>query len=90
MFLPILCLKNKKKFVVPKQNLPYDVTRSSLEREAKGSNIRPAKSETELPMARPRCDISSREAELLGRNNAEMGPATCYTLRRSTARITKI
>ena len=46
MFLPLLYFKNKKKFVVPELNLPYDVTRSSLEREVKDSNLRPVKLET--------------------------------------------
>ena len=33
------------------------------------------KSDTVLPTARHRCDISSKEAVLPGRNDAEMGPA---------------
>ena len=40
-------------------------------------------------MARHRCDISSKGAVLPGRNDAEMGPPTCYTLRRITASIMK-
>ena len=51
------------------------VTRSSLEREVWGSNLGPVKSDTVLPTARHRCDISSNEAVLPGRNDAEMGPA---------------
>ena len=51
------------------------VTRSSLEREVCGSNLGPVKSDTVLPTARHRCDISSKEAVLPGRNDAEMGPA---------------
>ena len=51
------------------------VTRSSLEREIWGSNLRPVKSDTGLPTARHRCDISSKEALLIGRKDAEMGPA---------------
>ena len=51
------------------------VTRSSLEREVWGSNLGPVKSDTVLPTARHRCDISSKEAVLPGRNDAEMGPA---------------
>ena len=51
------------------------VTRSSLEREVWGSNLGPVKSDTKLPTARHRCDISSNGAVLPGRNDAEMGPA---------------
>ena len=51
------------------------VTRSSLEREVWGSNLGPIKLGTVLPTARHRCDISSKEAVLPGRNDAEMGPA---------------
>ena len=51
------------------------VTRSSLEREVWGSNRGPVKSFTVLPTARHRCDISSKEAVLPGRNDAEMGSA---------------
>ena len=50
-------------------------TRSSLEREVWGSNLGPVKSDTVLPTARHRCDISSKGAVLPGRNDAEMGPA---------------
>ena len=50
-------------------------TRSSLEREVWGSNLGPIKSDTVLPTARHRCDISSKGAVLPGRNDAEMGPA---------------
>ena len=57
--------------------LPVDrtVTHSSLEREVRGSNLGPVKLDTMVPTARHRCDISSKEAVLPGRNNAEMGPA---------------
>ena len=51
------------------------VTRSSLEREVWGSNLGPVKSDTMLPTARHRCDISSKEAVLPRRNDAETGPA---------------
>ena len=51
------------------------VTRSSLEREVRGSNLGPVKSDTVLPTARHRCSISSKEAVLPGRNDTEMGPA---------------
>ena len=51
------------------------VTRSSLEREVWGSNLGPVKSDTVLPLARHRCDISSKGAVLPGRNDAEIGPA---------------
>ena len=48
------------------------VTRSSLEREVWGSNLGPVKSDTVLPKACHRCNISSKEAVLPGRNDAEM------------------
>ena len=51
------------------------VTRSSLEREVRGSNLGPVKSDTVLPTAHHRCDISSKGAVLPGRNDEEMGPA---------------
>ena len=51
------------------------VMRSSLEREVRGSNLGPVKSDTVLPTARHRCNISSKGAVLPGRNDAEMGPA---------------
>ena len=51
------------------------VTRSSLEREVRGSSLGPVKLDTVLPTARHRCDISSKGAVLPGRNDAEMGPA---------------
>ena len=57
------------------------VIRSSLEREVLLSNLEPVESDTVLPTARHRCDISSKEAVLLVRNDAEMGPA--YTLHAS-------
>ena len=49
------------------------VTRSSLEREVWDSNLGPVKSDTVLPMARHRCDISSNGAVFPGRNDAKMG-----------------
>ena len=52
------------------------VTRSCLKRDVRGSNLGPVKSDTVLlPTARHRCDISSKEAVLPGRNDAEMGLA---------------
>ena len=59
------------------QNRPvgWAVTRSSLEREVRGSNLGPIKSDTVLPTAHHRCDISSKDAGLPGRNDAEMGSA---------------
>ena len=51
------------------------VTRSSLERQVKGSNLRPVKLDTALPTVCYRSDISSKGAVLPGRNDAEMGPA---------------
>ena len=50
-------------------------TRSSLKREVLGSDLGAVKSETLLPTARHRCNISSKETVSLGRNDAEMGPA---------------
>ena len=50
------------------------VTRSPQDRQVCGSNLGLVKSDTLLPTARHRCDISSKEAVLLGRNDAEMGP----------------
>ena len=50
------------------------VTRSSLERKVWGSNLYPVKSDTVLPTARHRCNISSKGAVLPRRNDAEMGP----------------
>ena len=49
------------------------ITRSSLEREVWGSNLKPVKSNTVFVTARHRCDISSKGAVLPGRNDAEMG-----------------
>ena len=49
--------------------------RSSLKREVRGSNLGPVKSDTVLPTARRRCNISSKGAVLRGRNDAEVGPA---------------
>ena len=46
-----------------------------MEREVWGSNFRSVKSETVLPTARHRCDISLKGVALPGRSNAEMGPA---------------
>ena len=51
------------------------LTRSSLEREVKSSNLGPVKSNTVLPTVRHRCNNSSKGAVLPGRNNAEMDPA---------------
>ena len=47
----------------------------SLEREVLGSNLGLVKSDTALPTARHHCDILSKEAVLLGCNDAKMGPA---------------
>ena len=43
-----------------------EVTRSFLEQEIKGSNFGPVKSDTVLPTARRRCDISSKGNVLPG------------------------
>ena len=58
-----------------KSQLVERLTPSSLEREVRGSNLGPVKSNTMLPTARHRCDISSKGAVLPGRNDAETGPA---------------
>ena len=50
------------------------VMRSSLEREVWGSNLRPVKSNTVLPMVRHRCNISLKGAVQPGRNDVAMGP----------------
>ena len=50
-------------------------TRLSLEREIWGSNLGSAKSDTMLPTARHRSNISSKEAGLPGRNDMEMSLA---------------
>ena len=50
-------------------------TRSSLDREARGSNVVPVKSDIVLPTVRHCCDISSEEAVFPGRNETRMVPA---------------
>ena len=65
------------------------VTHSSLKRDVWSSNLGPVKSDTVWPTARHRCDISSKEAVLRGRNDAELGPATRRTPRRNTVNIIK-
>ena len=65
------------------------ITRSSLEREVRGSNLGQVKSDTLSPTARHRCDISLKRAVLLGRDDAEIDPPTRYTLWRITASIMK-
>ena len=49
--------------------------RSSLERKVWGSNLGPVKWDLMLSTAPHRYDLSSIEAALSGRNDAEMGPA---------------
>ena len=55
--------------------------------QVKGSNLGPVKSDTVSPTVRHRCDISSKKAVLLGRNNAKMDPQTRYALRCNIASI---
>ena len=55
-----------------KKTVGRALTRSSLEREVRSSNLGPVKSNTVLPTARHRYDISSEGAMLPGRNDAEM------------------
>ena len=66
------------------------VTSSSLEREVRGSNLRPVKSATVLLAARNLRDISSKGAVLLaGAMMRKWAPPTRYTLQRITASIMK-
>ena len=66
------------------------VMRSSLEREVCGSNLDLVKSDTVLPAARHRCDISSKEAVLpTGAITGRCTPPTCYTLRRNATSTMK-
>ena len=57
------------------RTVSWAMTRLSLDREVWGSYLRPVKSDTALPTASHRRDISSNRAVLRGRNNAEVGPA---------------
>ena len=50
-----------------------------METDSLGSNLGPVKSDTVLPAARHRCDISLKEAVLPGRKDAEMGPRQLVT-----------
>ena len=50
---------------------------------------RAVKSDTVLPTARHRCDISSKDAVLPEGNDTEMGLQTRYMLRRNTASTMK-
>ena len=66
------------------------VTRSSQEQEACDSYFRSVKSDTGLPTARHRRNISSKEAVLYARSmTRRCAPQTRYTLRRNTASIIK-
>ena len=65
------------------------VTRSSLEWEVRDSNLGPVKSDTVLPTARHRFEISSKGAVFPGRNDVEMGPANSLHAPRNTASIMK-
>ena len=51
------------------------ITRSSVEREDKDSNLGPVKSDTLLPTVRHCSNLSPKWTVLPGRNDAEMGPA---------------
>ena len=50
------------------------ITRSSLEQDFWGSNLGLVKSDTVLPTLCHRCDISSKEAVLLGHNDTKLSP----------------
>ena len=64
--------------------------RSSLEREVGGSNLGPVKSDTVLPTARHRCNISWNGAVLpTGAMTQRWTPPTRYTLWRNTASTMK-
>ena len=65
------------------------VTRSSLEQMVWSSHFARVKSDTVLPTARRRCDISSKEAMLLGAATRRWVPPTRYTLQRNTTSIMK-
>ena len=66
------------------------VTCLSLEREVWDSNLGPVKSDTMLPTARHRCEISSKGAMLsTGAMTQKGAPPTRYTLRPITASIMK-
>ena len=54
------------------------VTPSSLEREVRGSNLGQVKLDAVLPTAFHQCDISSKEAMLPGRDDAELGLANSF------------
>ena len=56
--------------------------------EVWGSIPGPVKSDTVLPTARHRCDVSSElSCQVLSRGD---GPATCYALRRNIASTMKV
>ena len=65
------------------------VTSSSLERKVCGSNLGPVKSDTVLPTACPRCNISSDEAELPWRKDAKINPANSLHVLPNIASIIK-
>ena len=65
------------------------VTRSSLEREVRGSNFGPVKSDTVLPTARHRCDISCFKLCYPGAMTRKWASQTRCTLRRNAAIIKK-
>ena len=71
-----ICYKKKEK-ITNDRVVGQEVTRSSLEREVRGSNLRPVKTDIVLPTARHRQNISSKGVVLPAgsrRNEAEMGP----------------
>ena len=63
--------------------------RSSLKREVCGSILRLIKLGLVLPMARHRCDSSSKESVFSKLNDAEMAPLTRYMFRDITASVMK-
>ena len=83
------CCSINNEYYVVYRPVGWAVTRSSLEREVWGSKLGPVKSDTVLPTARHRCDISSKELCCLGAMTRRWAPPTCYTLRPITASIMK-
>ena len=61
--------------------------RSSLEREVRGLNIGPVKSDKLLPTTRHRYDIFLKGAVLPRPNDVDMGSANSCTLRRNITSI---
>ena len=86
----LACIIIRISITQPDRPVGWALTRSSLEREVRGSNLGPVKSDTMLPTARHLCDISSKGAVLpTCTMTRRWAPPTRYTLRRITASIMK-